>query len=182
MKRIVVSLLVLLFTLSLSAQETDSILLEKVDMLKKELAVLQKKNKSLQGQVYKLQKGHVKDMDDAEKRFAASDEALQKYELRIAELTQAQKTSEERSLESVTILGEWTKKMIIILAIVSLALILVLLILILTIRRRIDSDYGKLEAKVDNTREDINLEIKNVLKRLEEEISALKTVVEKGKK
>lgn len=182
MKKIVLSLLILVFTLSLSAQQTDSVLLEKVNMLKKELTLLKKKNKSLQSQIYKMKKAHANDMEEAEKKFAAADDGIRKSELMLAELNQALKDSEESSLESITILGEWTKKTIMIIAIVAVLLFLLLLLLIITNRRRIEGDYVKLEAKVDNAREAIDLEIKDVLKRYEEDITALKAVVEKGKK
>ncbi|MCK4745892.1 MAG: hypothetical protein KAT15_02605 [Bacteroidales bacterium] len=182
MKRIVLSLLIIVLTLSLSAQDTDSLLLEKVNMLKKELTVIKKKNKSLQAQIYKLQKMHAKDLEESEKKFATAEEVHQKYELMLTELDQAIKDSEENTLESMTVLGEWTKKMIMILTIVAAILFLVLLILVITNRRRIEGDYKKLEAKVDNTKEAIDLEIKDMLKRHAEDITALKAVVEKGKK
>jgi glucose uptake protein GlcU len=92
------------------------------------------------------------------------------------------KTSEEKALQSVTILGEWTKKMLMILFIIAFVLILVLLVLVVTNRRRIAADYKKLVARVDNTKEAIDLEIKEVLTRHETDITALKDVLEKGKK
>ena len=56
------------------------------------------------------------------------------------------------------------------------------LILIITNRKRLNRDYEKLEAKVDNTKHAIDLEIKNLLQRHEEDMTALKAAVEKGKK
>lgn len=182
MKRILVSLIVIVFTLGLSAQENDSILLERVGSLKKELGLLNKKHRSLQAKYYQLQKAHEKDLQETKSKFASADESIERNNARTGELEQSLKESEEKTLESLTVLGEWTKKMILILAIVALILFIVLLILIITNRRRIEKAYTKLEAKVDNTKEAIEIEIRDVLKRHEEDITALKSAVEKGKK
>ncbi len=182
MKKIIFSLLILVFTLSLSAQETDSLLLEKVNILKKELTLIKKKNKSLQAQIYKLQKVHAKDLEEAEKKFATSDDAMQKHEQMLAGLDQAMKDSEKSTLDSITLLGVWTKKTHMILAIAVAVLFLVLLILVITNRRRIGGEIAKLEEKVDSTTKAVDIEIKEVLKKHEEDITALKSVVEKGKK
>jgi hypothetical protein len=182
MKRTILSLLILVFTMGLFAQETDSLLLEKVNMLKSELTLIKKKNKSLQAHIYKLQKAHAKDLEETEKKFVTAENTLQKYEQMLAELDQSIKDSEENTLESVTVLGEWTKKMHMILAISVALLFIVLLILIITNRRGIKRDIVKLEDKVDNTKEAVDIEIKDMLKRYEEDIAALKVVVEKGKK
>jgi len=182
MKRIIFSLFILLFFLGISAQESDSILLEKVDILKKELGTLQKKNKSLQYRIYKLQKAHQTDVEEVTKKLEAADEALEKNNTDISRLAEDLEASEKNAVESLTVLGEWTKKMIMIFALIALVLILVLFILVITNRRRIERDYKKLEAKVDNTKEAIDLEIKNVLMRHEGDITALKDAIEKGKK
>ncbi|HEC41766.1 MAG TPA: hypothetical protein ENI20_02935 [Bacteroides sp.] len=182
MKRIVLSLLILVFTVGLFAQDTDSLLLEKVNMLKSELTIIKKKNKSLQAQIYKLQKTHANDLEETEKKFVTAENTLQKYEQMLAELDQAIKDSEENTLESITVLGAWTKKMHMILAIAVALLFIVLLILVLTNRRGIKRDIVKLEEKVNNTKEAVDIEIKDMLKRYEEDIAALKVVIEKGKK
>ncbi len=182
MKRIILSLMALLLTLGISAQTNDSILIEKMDNLKKEIVLLKKKQKSLQSQVYQLQKAHKTDLQQAEEKFASTDEALEACNARITELEDALKTSKENTLESITVLGSWTKKVIMILGIILLALFIVLLILVITNRTRIEKDYMKLEAKVDNTKEAVELEVKEMTKRYEEDITALKALVEKGKK
>jgi len=182
MRRIIFSLFILLFSLGISAQESDSILIEKVDILKKEFGTLKKKNKSLQYQIHKLQKAHQTDVEEVTKKFDAADEALEKSNTNIAGLTEDLKASEKNALESLTVLGEWTKKMIMVLAIIALVLILVLFVLVITNRRRIEGDYKKLEARVDSTKEAIDLEIKDVKTRHEGDIAALKDTIEKGKK
>jgi hypothetical protein len=182
MKRIFISLIVLVFTLGLWAQENDSILLERVDVLKKELGVLNKKQRNLQYKLNLLKVAHEKDLQETESAFTVVDESIESNAAKANELDQALKDSEEKTLESLTILGEWTKKAIMILAIAALVLIIVLLILIVTNRRRIEKDYAKLEAKVDNTKEALEIEIRDMLRKHEEEISALKSAVEKGEK
>ena len=182
MKKIIVALIVLLITLSMSAQENDSILLEEVKSLKKELGLLKKKDRSLQSQIYQHKKAFEKAVKDVEQEFAARDESLGKNSARTSELEQALKVSEEKAQSSRTEMAEWTKKMMMILVIVALLLFIVLLILVITNRRRIEKDYLKLEAKVENTREAIDMEIKNILKKHEEDITALKDTAAKGKK
>lgn len=182
MKRILVPLFILLFALSLSAQENDSILLEEVKSLKKELGLQKKKTKSLQSKIYKLQKSLEKAIKEREQAFAATDEAMEKNSARTSGLEQALKVSEEQALDSRTTMAEWTKKMMMILAVVALLLFIVLLVLGLTNRKRIDKNYQKLEVKVDNTKEALGLEIRNAMNKHEEDHKALKAEIEKGKK
>ena len=182
MKRILVSLFILVFTLGLSAQEMDSLLLEEVEQLKKELTVLKKKNRNLQAKLAKLQKVHEKDLQEAEMKLTSTDEALQKTDARLDEQADALKASEDNTLESLTVLGEWTKKTIMILAVITLVLLILPLILVISNRSRIKKDYIQLESKVDNARDAIEKEIKDVLTRHDEDIAALKTSVEKGMK
>lgn len=186
MKKIIVALIVLLITLSISAQENDSILLEEVKSLKKELGLLKKKDRSLQSQIYQQKKAFEKAFEKAlknvEQEFAARDESLGKNSARTSELEQVLKVSEEKARTDRTEMAEWTKKMMMILVMVALLFFIVLLILVITNRRRIEKDYLKLEAKVENTREAIDMEIKNILKKHEEDITALKDTAAKGKK
>jgi hypothetical protein len=182
MKRISVSFLVIMFTLGSYAQESDSLLLLKVESLGRDLQALKKKNKQLTSRVYSLQKAHEKDQQAANEKFAAAGEARKKNSTRLDEQEAAMKASEESTDESISVLGDWTRQVLMILAIVFSVLFLILLILIITNRRRIEKEYTKLESKVDNTKESIELDIKEVLKRHEDDITALKSLVEKEKK
>lgn len=182
MKRIVLSFLALIFTLSLTAQLNDTILLEQVESLKKELSSVKKKHNSLQSRVYQLQKAHEKDLGEASSRISSLEKELQSSNNRISEQQEALKVSEENTAEGLKILGEWTKKVILIVGIVALVLFIILLILIITNRRKIEDKYTKLEAKVDNTKDAIELELKEVLKKHEDDITALKALVQKDKK
>jgi hypothetical protein len=182
MKKILISLLILVFTLGLSAQERDSLLLEEVEKLKKELIVLKKKNKHLHAKIHKLQKAHEKDLQEAEAKFASTDEALERNSAGLDKQAAALESSEEKTLESLTVLGEWTKKVIMILAIITLVLLILLLILVISNRQATRKGLQELEAKVDSTKDAIEREIKDVLTRHEEDIAALKTSVEKGGK
>ncbi len=182
MKRILITFLILALSLGLWAQQSDSILLQRVDVLKKELGVLKKQNQNLQARLSKLQKTYQNDLDKTNKKITDADAATQQIRSRTDELEHSLKESEEKALESVTILGDWTKKMILILAIIAVALFLILLIFVLANRRKILANYQKLEAKVDNTKELIDKQISDVLQRNEEDITALKALIEKDKK
>lgn len=182
MKKILISLIVVAVVTGLSAQDTDSLLLVKFEMLKKELVVLKKNNKTLQARIYTLKNSHARDIQEIKETLEASEKSLQQIEQKIEGLTGEIQQAEASSMEGISTLGAWTKKMIMILTIAVAVLFLVLLVLVITNRRRIEGDYRKLEAKVDNTKEAIDLEIKDVLKRHEEDIVALKAGADKNKK
>ena len=110
MKRILVPCFVLMFTVGLSAQENDSILLEKVKNLKTELSILKKKQKNLQSKVYQLQKVHEADQKKADEALAATDEAIENSNAKTSELKQDMAASEENTLDSLTTLGEWANQ------------------------------------------------------------------------
>jgi lipopolysaccharide export LptBFGC system permease protein LptF len=182
MKRILIASIILAMALSASAGENDSILLQRVDVLKKEVGALKKQNQNLQARVSQLQKSHQKDLDETHKKQASTDEAIGTINATTTDLEQSIKESGERAMDSVTILGKWTRKMLTVLAVIAVVLFAILLILVLANRKRILGDYTKLEAKVDNTRESVEKQIRDVLKQHEEDIRDLKTLVEKGKK
>ena len=182
MKKILIASVILTFSLSLWAQQSDSILLERVDMLKKEVSSLKKQNQNLQAKISRLQKAHQSDLKETNKKFTDADAVTQKISSRIDDLEQSLKESEEKTLESLTVLGDWTKKTILIVAILVVVLFLIVLIFVLANRSKILRNYNKLEAKVDNTRENLEKELNNVLKRNEEDITALKALIEKDKK
>jgi len=117
-------------------------------------------------------------MDETEKNSQSVEEINEK----VSELgVQVDKNREDAVLERET-LGEWIKNMLVILVIVFLVLFTILLVLIITNRNRLSKDYLKLEAKVDNTKDAIDIKMKDVLKKHEEDLATLQAIIEKGKK
>ncbi len=182
MKRLFSLVLILSFALGVSAQDNDSILLERTDMLKKEIGILKKKNKSLQAQIFKMQKAHKADMLVTKDEFAAANAEIEETNAALVGLKQALLESEESTLEGLAVMGDWTKKVFTILGIALCVLFIVLLILVISNRSRIRNDYLKLEAKVDNARESVEQDLKEVLRKHEEDMLALKAEIENGKK
>jgi len=182
MKRLLALLVILSFVLCLSAQDNDSILLERTDMLKKEIGILKKKNKSLQAQIYKMQNAHKADMQVAKEEIAAANAEIEEANAALGGLEKELQKSEESIQEGMTMLGDWTRKVLTILGIALCVLFIVLLILVITNRGRIQKDYLKLEAKVDNTRDSLEQDLKEVLSKHEEDMAALKAEIQKGKK
>lgn len=182
MKRHLAILAGLLIALCLSAQENDSILLERTDMLKKEITVLQKKTRSLQAQLYKIQKEHKSDMQGVKDKIASLNAGLEETKAAIADLNKALQESEESAVQGLAVMGDWTRKTIAILAVVLGILFIILLLMVITNRSRIQKEYLKLEAKVDNSREALQVELNAALKKHEEDMVALKAQIEKDKK
>ena len=182
MKRLLALLVILSFALGISAQDNDSILLERTDVLKQEIGILKRKSKSLQAQIYKMQNAHKTDMQLAKDEIAAANAEIEKTNANLGGLEKALQESEESALEGLAVLGDWTKKVLSILGIVLCVLFIVLLIMVITNRSRIQKDYLKLEAKVDNAREAVEKDLKEALRKHEEDMLALKAQIEKGKK
>jgi septal ring factor EnvC (AmiA/AmiB activator) len=185
MKRYLAVLLILSFALCMSAQDNDSILLERTDMLKKEIGKLKKTSKSLQGQIYRLQKAQKAqnaDLQGVKDEISAVTAEMEELNTAVGELEKALQESEESAVEGLAMLGDWTKKMFIILAIIACILIIILFIMVVTNRSRIQKDYLKLEAKVDNTREAVEKDVREALKKHEEDMVALKAHIDKSKK
>ncbi|MFC2115321.1 hypothetical protein ACFLTU_02535 [Bacteroidota bacterium] len=159
----------------------DSIFLEEVSSLKKELGLLKKKDKSLQSKIYQLQKAQQKNLAEAEEAFAATDETMEKNSIRTSGLEEALKVSEEKAQENRNEIAAWAKKMFMILTIFIIVLFIVLLIFAITNRMRLEKGYKKLEAKVENTKEAFDIEINKVLKKHEEDIAKLKKSTGKDK-
>lgn len=182
MKKFSITLVILSFTLCMSAQDSDSILLERTDMLKKEISSLNKKNNSLQAQINKIQKAHAADMQGAKDEIAAANGAIKENSAAVAGLEKAVQESEDSAVEGLAVLGDWTKKILTVLAILLCALFIILLILVITNRNRIRNEYLKLESRVDNVMESVEVELKNALKKQHEDMAALKAEIQKGKK
>jgi len=181
MKRLLSLRVILSFAFTLFAQENDSILLARTDMLKKEIGMLKKKNRSLQAQIYKMQNAHKADIQGLKDEIAAANAEIEETMTATGGLEVALQESEESTLEGLTVLGDWSKKVITILAIVLCVLFIILLILVISNRSRIQKDFLKLEAKVDNTKESVEQDLKEAMKKHEEDMLALKAQIEKGK-
>ena len=156
----------------------DSVLIEKIADLEKQVTRLKNSNWGLQKKL-KTQEEQLADIkENMEAGKLAFEQAQQEIEQLKAELADHQTASDERFTSN----ENWIKKMFLWLIIILGILFLAVLILSVVNRRRINDDYLKLEAKVDNTKEMIDKQISDVLKRNEEDITALKTLIEKDKK
>jgi len=143
--------------------------------------MLKKKNRSLQAQIYKMQNAHKADIQGLKDEIAAANAEIEETMTATGGLEVALQESEESTLEGLTVLGDWSKKVITILAIVLCVLFIILLILVISNRSRIQKDFLKLEAKVDNTKESVEQDLKEAMKKHEEDMLALKAQIEKGK-
>ena len=173
---------ILIFCSGLAAQETDSVMLEKVMKLKTEVSKLKSGQKKMSSRISASGKKADAAIEETVEKINGNKEALGKVDAGLSALEMVVETNKKEAVEERTVLGDWAKKMLMILGIIFLVLILVLLVLIITNRNRINKDYLKLEAKVDNTRNAIEVEIKDVLKKHEEDLAALKASIDKAKK
>ena len=173
---------ILIFCSGLAAQETDSVMLEKVMKLKTEVSKLKSGQKKLSSRITASNKKTDAALDETVEKISGNKDAIGEVDAGLSALEAAVETNRMEGAEERTALGGWAKKMLMILGIISLVLILVLLVLIITNRSRISKDYLKLDAKVDNTRNAIEVEIRDVLKKHEEDIAALKAAIDKAKK
>jgi len=171
MKKLIVILIVCMIGLSVTAQVSDSILIQE---LKKEVKMLKKEAKSLKYQVITLKKNH---QEDQEKIKTALDENAGKVgdlkselEGTSGALAEHQQSSEER----ISALEAWTKEMLMILIILFGVLFLVLLILVLLNRSAVKKTFIKLEAKVENVKEDHALAHQELEKKYMAELEQLK--------
>jgi len=176
MKKLIVILIVCVIGLNVSAQVSDSILIQE---LKKEVKILKKEVKSLKYQVITLKKNH---QEDQEKIRTVLDENAGKIGALKSELegtngalAEHQQNSEER----ISVLEVWTKKMLMILVILFGVLFLVLLILILLNRSAAKKIFIKLEAKVENVKEEHALAHQEHEKKYMAELEELKKEIMK---
>ena len=119
-------------------------------------------------------------LEDAMAKTSENLEAIESTNAGLSKIEQVVEENKNQADQEREILGAWAKKMLMILGIVFLVLFVILLVLI-TNRGSIKRANLKLEAKVDNNKEAIDLKFKEVLKKHEEDLAALKASIAKGK-
>jgi len=167
---------------SLGAQETDSVMLEKVLQLKSDVSKLKTGQNNLNSKIITSNKNQDVALEETRTAVSENQQAIQAANTKISELNQLVEANKNQTDEERETLAAWVKQMLMIMGIIFLVLFAILLVLIITNRSRINREYVKLEAKVDNTREDIQVKIRDVLKKHEDDLAALKASVDKGKK
>jgi Na+-transporting methylmalonyl-CoA/oxaloacetate decarboxylase gamma subunit len=182
MKTLMSFVVILVFCTGLAAQETDSVMLEKVMKLKTEVSKLKAGQKKLNAKVWASSKETDAALEETAEKITGNKEAIDQLKADLSGLEKTVGANRQEAGEERTALGDWAKKMLMILGVIFLVLILVLLVLIITNRSRINKDYLKLEAKVDNTRDSIEVEIRDVLKKHEDDLASLKAAIDKAKK
>ena len=175
-KKLIVLFIVCLAGMSISAQVPDSVLIQD---LQKEVEMLQKQARSLKYQVSNLKKQH---QEDLEKTKTALDENTGKVGGLKTEIDGTNETlagHQEQSDERFSALEAWTKQMVMILFIVFGVLFLVLLILVLLNRSAVKKSFIKLEAKVDNVKEEHALAHQELEKKYLAELEEVKKQIKK---
>ncbi len=172
--KIIASLLIALcFCLGAGAQESDSVILDAVRNLENEISSLKTGQRRLSSQLVSSSRDQAAALEETNAAVTENRQAIGETEAKVSALEQVVERNKGQADEEREILAGWTRQMLIILAAVFVVLLVILLILIIINRGRIKKDYLKLEAKVDNTRDALELEIKNVMKKHEDDIAAL---------
>ena len=182
MKSFASLLFILCFCLSITAQERDSILVQDVEKLKKNVNSLKTSQKKLNSKLVSASKKQSTALEETSSAVAQNQKDIEEANARTSELGQRMDQKLAEANDSRTSLADWTRQMITILALVFLALLIVLLVLIITNRSRTSKAFRKLEAKLDNTKETLETEIRDVLSRHEEDLAALRSDIDKNKK
>ena len=178
MKYIVSFITVLYFGLNLSAQETDSALLEEVVKLRIEVAKLESGQRKLNSKIVTSSREHDVELEELRAEIAKNRHSLEEVKTRISELKQVvgdNKTRADEKLESVE--GQ-LKRLLGILGIVLIILIVILFLLVISNRSRIGRRYLALEAKTDNDKKSFESEIRNVQKKHDEDLESLRSAID----
>ena len=178
MKKLIVILIVCLVGLNVSAQVPDSVLIQE---LKKEVKILKKDAKCLKYQVSTLKKQHKEDLEKIKTILDENDGKVGnlKNELDATNGTMAE--HKQSSEERIVTLEAWIKKMLMILIILFGILFVVLLILLLLNRSVVKKNFIKLEAKVENVKEDHALALKELEKKHVTDLEEIKQELAKKK-
>lgn len=182
MKSILSFMIVLFFCTGLAAQVADSVMQEEVMKLKTEVSGLKSAHSKLNSKMAASSRKTNASVEELRNQTEANLKASEGNAAGISSLQQALDDHRTQAAGEQESFGSWVKQMFMIIGIAFLVLFLVLLMLVIINRRRINRDYLKLEAKVENTKEAIETEIRDVLKRHEEDLSSIKASMEKGKK
>jgi hypothetical protein len=156
-------------------------MLENVMKLRTDVSTLKTAQKRLNSRVVTTSKKTDATLEEIMARVAENQGAIEESNAGISKLEQVVEENKRNADEERETLAGWAKQMLMILGIVLLILIVILLVLILMNKSRSSREHLKLEAKVDNNKQAIESEIRDALKKQDEEIAALKESVSKGK-
>jgi len=178
MKKIFLPLLSGLFCLAVSAQTTDSTLIKEVEFMKKEITELKRSGYNHNAMISKLKKTHQEDLESVSAELNENAEKIAAIDSKLNELKAALDEHMSSSGERIDALEKWTKQMVLILFILLGVLFIILLVLIITNRQRIKKEFIKLEAKMDNVKENMEVELNQLMKKHEDDLTALKKDLE----
>jgi len=181
MKRLFLIMLSGLFCLAVYGQTTDSTLIEELKALKKEVVKLQKSSNNHNALLSKLRKTHQDDLKGVEADMNENSEKIAGIDSKQNELEVTLNEHMKSSGERIDTLSKWTKQMVMIQFILFGVLFIVLLILVITNRQKIKNEFIKLEAKVDNVKNNLDIELKQLQKKHEEDLATLKKDLEEKK-
>jgi len=182
MKKIFLLLLSGLFCLAVSAQTTDSTLIKEIEFIKKEITELKRSGYNHNAMISKLKKTHQEDMESVSAKLNENSEKNAAADSRLNELKAALDEHMNSSGARIDALEKWTKQMVLIQFILLGILFIILLILIITNRQRIKKEFIKLETKVDNVKESMEVELNQLMKKHEDDLTAIKKDLEDKKK
>ncbi|MBL7110989.1 MAG: hypothetical protein ISS19_03490 [Bacteroidales bacterium] len=171
MKKLIVILIVCMVGLNVSAQMPDSVLIQE---LKKEVKMLKKEAKGLKYQVSTLKKQHQEDLEKIKTSLDENAGKVGDLKNELDGTNGALAEHQQSSDERIGVLEAWTKKMLMILIIMFGILFIVLLILVLMNRSAVKKNFIKLEAKVENVKEEHSIAHKELEKKYLAELEELK--------
>ncbi len=162
MKRALISLFILAFSMNLFSQVPDSILTERIDKLDNRVMTLKKSTNSLSYRISILKKEHKQDLEQLQQELKTLSDQLTQLEVDLQELTEALTANLASTEAEIQSLRDWASTGLLWLAILFAVLFLVCLILIFVHRSSNKKNYLKAEAKMLNIGESINLEMKEL--------------------
>lgn len=182
MKRTFLILLIGMISLAVSAQTADSTLLKEVELLKKEVQKLQKSSYNHNALISKLKKTHQEDLQGVSGSLDENSKRITEIDSQLNELKASLDEHMSESGTRIDNLEKWTKQMAMIQFILFGVLFIILLVMIIVNRQRITKLFTKLETKVDNIKESMDVEFNQLQKKHEEDMAALKKNLEEKKK
>lgn len=182
MKRTFLILLIGTISLAVSAQTADSTLLKEVELLKKEVQKLQKSSYNHNALISKLKKTHQEDLQGVSGSLDENSKRITEIDSQLNELKASLDEHMSESGTRIDNLEKWTKQMAMIQFILFGVLFIILLVMIIVNRQRITKLFTKLETKVDNIKESMDVEFNQLQKKHEEDMAALKKNLEEKKK
>jgi len=128
--------------------------------------------------ISKLKKTHQEDLERVSAELNENGERIAAIDSKLNELKATLDEHMSSSGERIDALAKWTKQIVLILFILLGVLFIILLVLIIINRQRIKKEFVKLEAKVDNVKKNMEVELNQFMKKHEDDLTALKKDLE----